>query len=218
LAGFNQKAESLIRCSLFVVRYSGIGDRGLGIGFRVARVGGRVWAWPLPLGEATQPKWAESRNFCALQWLTGKEQSAMPVKSFRELDAWRVAMDLALTVYNLAEKLPAKERYEMASQMRRAALSVPSNIAEGSGSRMRGRYRYHVRISLGSVSELITCVELGQRLGYWDARGVAGINDQLTRTAQLLNGVLRSIGREKLAKAATAVPAVLLTVVCLLKL
>jgi four helix bundle protein len=142
----------------------------------------------------------------------------MPVKSFRELDVWQVAMDLALTVYSLAEKLPANERYEMASQMRRAALSVPSNIAEGSGSRMGGRYRYHVRISLGSVSELVTCIELGRRLGYWDARAVSGINDQLTRTAQLLNGVLRSIKREKVAKGATAGTAALLIVVCLLKL
>lgn len=107
----------------------------------------------------------------------------MPMKSFRDLDAWRVAMDLALSVYNLAERLPTTERYEMASQMRRAALSIPSNVAEGSGSTMRGRYRYHVRIPLGSVAELVTCIELGRRLGYWDARTVSGINDQLTRTA-----------------------------------
>ena len=134
----------------------------------------------------------------------------MPIKSFRDLDAWQVSMDLALTVYALAEGVPTNERYEMASQMRRAALSVPSNIAEGSGSRMRGRYRYHVRISLGSVAELMTCIELGRRLGYWDAQAIAGINDQLTRTAQLLNGVLRSMNREKAAKQATAVTALLL--------
>jgi four helix bundle protein len=117
----------------------------------------------------------------------------MPVKNFRELDAWRVAVDLALLIYELIDVLPADERFEMASQMRRAALSVPSNVAEGHGTRLRGRYRHHVMIALGSVAELTTCVELGSRLGYWDMPTVDRMNGELVRMSQLLHGVLRSI-------------------------
>src|SRR5688572_14500664 len=114
----------------------------------------------------------------------------MPVKSFRDLDAWQVAMDLAVHVYGMAAKLPPHERFEMASQMRRAALSVPSNIAEGFNTKLRGRSRHHVRISLGSLAELVTCIELGRRLGYWDASAVSRINGDLDRVGQLLSGVL----------------------------
>ena len=127
----------------------------------------------------------------------------MPVKNFRDLDAWRVAMDLALLIYDLIDVLPPNERFEMASQMRRAALSVPSNIAEGHGTKLRGRYRHHVRIALGSVAELTTCIELGSRLGYWDMRTVDRLNDELVRMAQLLHGVLRSIRRQIAAEAGT---------------
>ena len=55
----------------------------------------------------------------------------MSIKSYRDLDAWKVAMDLAVSVYNAIGKLPRCERFELASQMRRAAVSVPSNVAEG---------------------------------------------------------------------------------------
>ncbi len=137
----------------------------------------------------------------------------MPVKSFRELDAWQVAMELALSVYDIAARLPAHERFEMASQMRRAAVSVPSNIAEGFGTKLRGRSRHHVRISLGSVAELATCIELGRRLGYWDPPTVARMNKDLDRVGQLLHGVLRSIKRKEAAEAAKAL---VLVVACLL--
>ena len=139
----------------------------------------------------------------------------MPVKSFRDLDAWRVAMDLALSVYSIAAKLPAHERFEMASQMRRAALSVPSNIAEGFSTKLRRRSRHHVRISLGSVAELVTCLELGRRLGYWDPVTVAQMNKDLDRVGQLLSGVLRGIKRQEAAEAGTGLA---LIIGCLLML
>ena len=128
----------------------------------------------------------------------------MPVKNFRDLDAWRVAMEAALMIYKLIETLPANERFEMASQMRRAALSVPSNVAEGHGTRLRGRYRHHVRIALGSTAELTTCIELGCRLGYWDMPTAHRMNGELVRVTQLLHGVLRSIRFQIAAELGTA--------------
>jgi four helix bundle protein len=117
----------------------------------------------------------------------------MAIKSFRDLDAWRVAMDMAVCVYDIAGRLPQSERFEMASQMRRAAVSVPSNIAEGHAFRLSGRNRHHVRMALGSVAELSTCANLGNRLGYFDNDTHQELEERLTRTSQVLHGLLRSI-------------------------
>jgi four helix bundle protein len=94
----------------------------------------------------------------------------MSFRTFRDLDAWKVELDVAERVYAFADTLPKNERFEMAGQMRRAALSVPSNVAEGHATGARGRYQYHVRISLGSVAELLTCLELALRGGYVDGK------------------------------------------------
>ena len=84
----------------------------------------------------------------------------MGIRSFRDLDAWTAAMDLACAAYDIAERLPPTERFELASQIRRAAVSIPSNIAEGHACGLRNRYRNHVRIAAGSLGELATQVEI----------------------------------------------------------
>ena len=129
----------------------------------------------------------------------------MSIKSFRDLDAWCVAMDLAVRVYEVIGRLPGCERYELASQMRRAAVSVPSNVAEGQANGPGLRNRNHVRIALGSVAELSTCVELSCRLGYVDAATAAGLEDELARTRQLLHGLQRSILRQLATEGAKVV-------------
>jgi four helix bundle protein len=134
----------------------------------------------------------------------------MAIKSFRDLDAWQVGMDLMLRVYDAVKRLPPHERFEMASQMRRAAVSIPSNVAEGHACRMLRRYRNHVRIALGSVAELATNVEAGVRLGYWDRKTANELDGEFTRMNKLLNGVLRSIWRQLLAEAAGCVAWILL--------
>ena len=120
----------------------------------------------------------------------------MTIKDFRDLDTWKVGLELAVRIYELIDRLPRDERFEMASQMRRAALSVPSNIAEGHSSTLRKRYRYHVRVALGSVAELMTCIELGLRLGYWNEETAKRLDRDLVRMSQLLHGVARSLQRQ----------------------
>ena len=133
----------------------------------------------------------------------------MTINNFRDLDAWKVAMELAISIYGAVDLLPLKERFEMASQMRRAALSIPSNIAEGHACKLRRRYRFHVRVALGSAAELATCIELGFRLGYWNEATAKRLDNDLARMSQLLHGVLRSIQRQLAVKAVTVV-----TVLC----
>ena len=126
----------------------------------------------------------------------------MSIKSYRDLDAWKVSMDLTVRVYELIPRLPACERFEMCSQLRRAAVSVPSNVAEGQANGPGRRYSNHVRIASGSVAELSTCVEVCQRVGYIDQRTASGLQDDLTRTATLLHGLRNSILRRIATEAA----------------
>ena len=117
----------------------------------------------------------------------------MAIRSFRDLDVWKVSMDVAEGLYRLIVRLPPEERFELASQIRRAAVSVPSNIAEGHATGLERRYLYHARVALGSVGELCTCVELCRRLGYIDEKAAESMQSDLSRVRQLLHGVVRSL-------------------------
>ena len=77
-----------------------------------------------------------------------------PIRSFRDLDAWDAAMALAVSCYRLVKSLPLEKRFELSAQMRRAAVAVPSNIAEGHAAGTDGLFARHVRISLGSLGSL----------------------------------------------------------------
>ena len=90
----------------------------------------------------------------------------MALKSYRELDVWQKAMDLAEMVYGLAARLPDEERFGLASQLRRAAVSIPANVAEGYGRSHRGDYVRHVSIAKGSLAELETHLLLAVRLSF----------------------------------------------------
>jgi four helix bundle protein len=120
------------------------------------------------------------------------------IRTFRDLDAWKTAMDLVTLSYSLAKRLPATERFELSSQMRRASASIPANIAEGQSCGRTGRYLAHVRIALGSAGELATHFELSRRLGFVSEADSRLAEEQLTRTIQLLHGLRRSLERRRL--------------------
>jgi four helix bundle protein len=95
----------------------------------------------------------------------------------------------------LCRLLPSTEQFELGRQMRRAAISIPSNIAEGHASGPRGRYLYHVRIALGSLAELDTQLELAVRLRFVPADRLVRIAEQVTRAGLLLHGLARGLRR-----------------------
>ena len=103
--------------------------------------------------------------------------------------------------YSIASRLPTEERYGLASQIRRAAVSVPSNIAEGHSSGSDGILKRHLQISLGSVGELRTHLELIPRLGLLQDTELRPTLDQLARTTQVLHGFLRSVRAKQVKKA-----------------
>ncbi len=102
-------------------------------------------------------------------------------------------MDLVLAVYPLSGRLPESERFDLRRQIRRAAVSIPANVAEGQGNGPGGRYLNHVRIAQGSLSELETHLEVCVRLGFLASKDVDPVRGHLTRVGQLLHGLARSL-------------------------
>lgn len=93
-------------------------------------------------------------------------------------------MDLAVAVYEATARFPNEERYGLTSQIRRAAVSVPSNIAEGNGRNSRKEYGYHVSVAMGSLRELQTQIMLTERLGL--LRETATLVDQCEVVGRML--------------------------------
>ena len=91
-------------------------------------------------------------------------------KPHKRLDAWKLSMDLAIDVYRETDKFPNRERFSLSDQMRRATVSVPSNIAEGAARQTRREFTNYLHIAQGSLSELDTQFEIARRLGYVDER------------------------------------------------
>jgi four helix bundle protein len=94
----------------------------------------------------------------------------MIVQSFRDLLAWQRAIQLSVSVYRLTKGFPHEELYGLSSQIRRAAVSVPSNIAEGHGRLNTGEYRQFLGIARGSNFELQTQIEIARALEFGDSK------------------------------------------------
>lgn len=92
----------------------------------------------------------------------------MELSPFRKLIVWQKAMDLVRVVYRKSKDFPADERYVLTDQLRRAVVSIPSNIAEGSGRASNKDYAHFLSIARGSLYEVMTQLEIAQSLGYID--------------------------------------------------
>jgi four helix bundle protein len=114
------------------------------------------------------------------------------IKSYRELIAWQKALELADTIYSATEPFPKREWFGLAHQMRKAAVSVPSNIAEGNRRRGSG-YVYHLEIALGSHGELDTQCELATRINFITPATRVRIDELLGDVGRLTHGLLRSV-------------------------
>ena len=134
------------------------------------------------------------------------------IRSFRDLHAWQAAMELVLVSYGLAKRLPPTERFELSAQVRRSAVSVPSNIAEGQSYGAGGRYLHHVRIAQGSLGELETELEIAKRLGFISPGEYGEAEDLCRRTGQLLHGLARSVKRRRLQRLGHGTALVILAV------
>ncbi|MBI5316436.1 MAG: four helix bundle protein [Nitrospirae bacterium] len=112
-------------------------------------------------------------------------------KPHKKLDLWNTALELAVDLYRATEGFPKDERYSLTDQIRRAALSVPSNVAEGAGRQTRKEFINYLHMAQGSLSELDTQLELAKRLGYVEHDNWLIFDQQVERIDKMLSGLIR---------------------------
>jgi four helix bundle protein len=115
------------------------------------------------------------------------------VAGYRSLKVWQRATDLTLASYSVVARLPVVERYELGSQIRRSAVSVPANIAEGYARDQPGEFLHHLAIAAGSLAELQTLLALAGRLGYCSAEQLACPLALALETERMLHSLRRAV-------------------------
>lgn len=112
-------------------------------------------------------------------------------KPHKKLDLWNAAMELVVTVYQVTDSFPREERYGLSDQIRRAVVSVPSNVAEDAGRQTNKEFINYLHMAQGSLSELDTQLELARRLGYLVQENWAMIDNRIERIDKMLSGLIR---------------------------
>jgi four helix bundle protein len=118
-------------------------------------------------------------------------------KSYRELIVWQKAMALARKAYSTSHGLPSSEAFGLLSQIRRAAVSVPSNIAEGHGRLTDSQFRHFLGNARGSLNEMLTQVELARDLGYLEEKSMQELTECGSEVARLIDGLIAVLGETK---------------------
>ena len=112
-------------------------------------------------------------------------------KPHKNLNVWNSAMDLVIELYRATDSFPRGERYSLTDQLRRAILSVPSNIAEGAARQTRKEFVQFLHMAQGSLSEVDTQLEIAKRLGYLGVDHWSKLDDQVLRIDKMLCGLIR---------------------------
>ena len=115
------------------------------------------------------------------------------IKCFRDLFVWRKSMALLTRLYRETNGFPVEEKFGLVSQMRRSAVSIPSNIAEGYGRRSTGDYVRFLQIAIGSVYELQTQLEISRNLTFLNEQKFTGLNDDLCEVERMLSSLAGKI-------------------------
>ena len=119
------------------------------------------------------------------------------IRSYRDLKVWQKAMDLVEESYRIAKRLPKSETFGLASQIQRAAVSIPANIAEGHGREHLGDYLHHLSVATGSLMELETHFLIAGRLSYVEASEVEAILNHTGEVSRMLSGLTTSLKSSK---------------------
>ena len=119
------------------------------------------------------------------------------INSFEDLEVWQMAMTLAEECYRLTARFPKEEVYGLTSQMRRASVSIPSNIAEGHGRESTGSFIQHLRIAQGSLKELQTQLLLSTRLGLASKSDLEPLLTKCERIGKMTRSLIRKLQSRK---------------------
>lgn len=123
------------------------------------------------------------------------EDRSGPIRDYRDLIVWQEAMDIAEVVYAVTRTFPREEAFGLSSQMRRAAVSIPSNIAEGFGRAQRRSFIQFLRVAQRSLKELETQAMLASRVGYVAQSELADLLQRCERLGQRMVQFVRSLNR-----------------------
>lgn len=114
-------------------------------------------------------------------------------RSYKDLIAWQKAMDLVTATYRSTARFPKEEQFGLTSQLRRAAVSIPSNIAEGQGRLSEREFRYFLGQARGSLMEVETQLQIAKNLGYIEAEQTKELLESCAEVGRILNGLMASI-------------------------
>ncbi len=117
-------------------------------------------------------------------------------KPHKKLDAWKLSMDLVIDVYRVTDKFPSHEKYGLIDQIRRATISIPSNIAEGAARQTKKEFSNYLHIAQGSLSELDTQIELARRLDYTDEASRRNLDKHMERIDKMITGLIHHLAKE----------------------
>lgn len=113
---------------------------------------------------------------------------------YRDLEVWKRGIELVKLVYGLTEKFPTSEKFGLSSQIRRAAVSIPSNIAEGQSRNGRKEFKQFLSIALGSIAEVETQTIIAKELGYTDEQQLKDILTTTDTLTRMTKGLIKSLG------------------------
>ena len=122
---------------------------------------------------------------------------AETIMSFRDLEVWREAVELSVDCYRLTDRFPSTERFGLSSQIRRSAVSIASNIAEGHSRKARGVFRHHIKIALGSEAELETQLIIAIRLRFCSDANLRAVSARRASVGRMLHALSASLKRPR---------------------
>ena len=117
----------------------------------------------------------------------------MKIVQFRDLKVWQLGKEIVLDVYRITKQFPREKRYGLMAQMRQAAVSIPSNVAEGFNRVHNKEYRQFLYVALGSCAELDTQVEIARDLGYLDQAKYRPLVEQLDHETRMLRNLIKKL-------------------------
>lgn len=120
----------------------------------------------------------------------------MKVKSYRELRVWQQSVDFCVKVHTVTSTFPKEELYGLTSQIRRAAISIPSNIAEGQARNTTGEFSQFLGISKGSLAEIDTQLEIARRLSFLSIESFQSFENEIETIGKMLNALQNALPKK----------------------
>ncbi|MGG6231917.1 four helix bundle protein [Tenacibaculum sp. SDUM215027] len=126
------------------------------------------------------------------------------MRNFRNLDIWKQGIEIVKLIYNLSERLPSEEKFGLRSQITRAAVSIPSNIAEGASRNSEVEFKRFLEISIGSLFEIETQLVIIEELGFISSKELKPIFELLEKETKMINSLINKIKTKSKSQELTA--------------